>query len=205
MTKQNRTKRGLSRRGAIKAGLGGLSLMAMPSVIGTGRAAAAEAIQTVKVAPEVDLKIFDPIWTTATITSTHGYMVYDTLYSVDSKYNPKPQMVEKYEASADGLTHSFRLRDGLGFSDGSPVTAKDCVASIRRWAARFGEAKIMMDRSQSLEPIDEKSFVLKLKEPFGPVLECLAAPTPVLFVMREKEAMTDPFTQVTEVVGSGPF
>ena len=102
-------------------------------------------------------------------------------------------------------SHSFRLRDGLGFSDGSPVTSRDCIASIKRWAARFGKAKIMMDRSQSLTAIDEKSFQLKLKEPFGPVLETLGAVSPVLFVMREKEADTDPFTQVTEVVGSGPF
>ncbi len=194
----------LTRRGVIRAGAGAL---AMPAVLrfGSGGAFAQGSRATVKVAPEVDLKIFDPVWTTATITSTHGYMVYDTLFSVDSKYDVKPQMVEKYEASADGLTHNFRLRDGLGFSDGSPVTSRDCIASIKRWAARFGKAKIMMDRAQSLTAIDEKSFSLKLKEPFGPVLETLGAVSPVLFVMREKEADTDPFTQVTEVVGSGPF
>ena len=196
--------RGLSRRGIIRAGAGAL---AMPVVLrlGSGKAYGADARSTVKVAPEVDLKIFDPVWTTATITSTHGYMVYDTLFSVDSKYNVKPQMVETYEASADGLTHNFKLREGLGFSDGTPVTSKDCVASIKRWAARFGTAKIMMDRAQSLTAIDDRSFSLKLKEPFGPVAETLGAVSPVLFIMREKEALTDPFTQVTEVVGSGPF
>jgi peptide/nickel transport system substrate-binding protein len=198
------SRRGMSRRRVVAAGVGAL---AMPAALrfGSGSAFAQGSRATVKVAPEVDLKIFDPVWTTATITSTHGYMVYDTLFSVDSKYNVKPQMVEKHEVSADGLTHSFRLRDGLGFSDGSPVTSRDCIASIKRWAARFGKAKIMMDRSQSLTAIDEKSFQLKLKEPFGPVLETLGAVSPVLFVMREKEADTDPFTQVTEVVGSGPF
>ena len=197
--------RGISRRGIIRASAAGV--LAMPAILrlASGTAYGADSRSTVRVAPEVDLKIFDPVWTTATITSTHGYMVYDTLFSVDSKYNVKPQMVETYEASADGLTHNFKLRDGLGFSDGTPVTSKDCIASIRRWAARFGKAKIMMDRAQSLTAIDDRSFSLKLKEPFGPVIETLGAVSPVLFIMREKEALTDPFTQVTEVVGSGPF
>jgi peptide/nickel transport system substrate-binding protein len=207
MTKSTGWKPGFSRRGALKAGMGGLGLVAMPAVLRSAakRAFAADAMSTLKVAPEVDLKIFDPVWTTATVTSTHSWMVYDTLFAIDSKYNVKPQMVDKYEASEDGLTHNFRLRDGLAFSDGTPVTSKDCIASVKRWAARFGKAKIMLDRAQSFAAIDDKSFALKLKEPFGPVLETLGNASQVCFIMREKEAMTDPFTQVTEVVGSGPF
>ena len=48
-----------------------------------------------------DLKIVDPIWTTAYITRNHGYMVYDTLFAMDEKGEIRPQMVEKYDASAD--------------------------------------------------------------------------------------------------------
>jgi len=157
------------------------------------------------VVPEVDLKILDPIWTTATITSTHGWAVYDTLFAMDGKLKVQPQMVEKWELDDDGLTWRFRLRDGLGWHDGTPVTAKDCVASIRRWAARFGEAKIMLERTEKLDAVDEKSFVLKLKEPFGPVLEALGNTSQVCFMMRAKEAETDPFTQIKDVVGSGPL
>jgi peptide/nickel transport system substrate-binding protein len=159
----------------------------------------------VKVAPEADLKILDPVWTTATITGTHGWAIYDTLFALDHDYAVHPQMVEKYEASEDGLTHNFKLRDKLAFHDGAPVTAKDCVASIRRWGARFGEAKIMIERSEKLEIIDDRSFTLKLKEPFGPVTETLAATAQPCFVMREQEAATDPFTAIKETVGSGPL
>ena len=81
-----------------------------------------------------DLKILDPIWTTAYIVRNHGYMVYDTLFATDEKGEIKPQMVDKYEVSADKLTHTFTLRDGLLWHDGQPVTAEDCVASIKRWA-----------------------------------------------------------------------
>jgi peptide/nickel transport system substrate-binding protein len=198
---------GLSRRSLIRAGAGTAGLLAMPAILrlGARSAYAADAKSVVTVAPEVDLKIFDPIWTTATISSTYGYLVYDTLFSVNMKLEPKPQMVERYDADDDGLTHRFMLRDGLKWHDGTAVTARDCVASIRRWAARFGEAKIMMERTQSLDATDEKTFVLKLKEPFGPVLQTLGNPIQVAFMMPEKVAETDPFTQITSKVGSGPF
>ena len=198
---------GFTRRAVVKTGIGAASALAMPTLLrATVRTAfAADARATIKVAPETDLKIFDPVWTTATITSTHSWLVYDTLFALDRGYKASPQMVEKYEASDDGLTHNFKLRDGLGFHDGTPVTARDCVASIRRWAARLGKAKIMLDRAEKLDVVDDKSFVLKLKEPFGPVVDTLANASQVCFIMREKEASTDPYEQVKEVVGSGPF
>src|SRR6202008_2165238 len=99
----------------------------------------------------------------------------------------------------------FKLRDGLGWHDGTPVTARDCGASIRRWGARFGEAKSMMDRPEKLDAADDKSLVLERKEPFGPVIETVGNTSQVCFMMRSKEAELDPFTQVKDVVGSGPF
>jgi peptide/nickel transport system substrate-binding protein len=205
MRKPNR--RATTRRTILKAGVGLAGALAMPAIVGlASRAARAQgAGKVVKVAPEADLKILDPVWTTATITGTHGWAIYDTLFALDYEYKVHPQMVEKYEASEDGLTHNFKLRDKLAFHDGSPVTAKDCVASIRRWAARFGEAKIMLERSSKLEPIDERSFTLQLKEPFGPVIETLAATAQPCFMMRAQEAATDPFTAIKETIGSGPL
>src|SRR5262249_4707901 len=97
---------------------------------------AAEAQVTLKVVPHSDLKIADPIWTTAYISRNHGYMIYDALFAMDEQGEIKPQMVEKHEVSADGLTHVLTLRDGLLWHDGAPVTAEDCIASIRRWAAK---------------------------------------------------------------------
>ncbi|HKX09307.1 MAG TPA: ABC transporter substrate-binding protein [Stellaceae bacterium] len=201
-------KTGFTRRTLIRAGAGTAGLLAMPAILRlSARSAYADADpkSIVKVAPEVDLKVFDPIWTTATVTTTYGYLVYDTLFSVNMKLELKPQMVERHEADDDGLTYRFMLRDGLKWHDGTAVTAKDCVASIRRWAARFGEAKIMMERAASLDATDEKTFVLKLKEPFGPVLQTLANPIQVAFMMPQKVAETDPFTQITTKIGSGPF
>src|SRR5499425_3201002 len=99
-------------------------------------AADSRAETTLRAVMHSDLKIVDPIWTTAYITRNHGYMVYDTLFAMDEKGEIKPQMVDKYDVSADKLTYTFTLRDGLAWHDGAPVTAEDCVASIKRWAAK---------------------------------------------------------------------
>src|SRR5262249_27607054 len=90
------------------------------------------------------LKILDPIWTTADIVRDHGYMVYDTLLAMDAQLNVKPQMVDSWTVSDDKLTYRFVLRDGLNFHDGQPVTADDCVASLKRWGARDAMGQKLM-------------------------------------------------------------
>src|SRR5229473_203794 len=158
-----------------------------------------------KVVPQADLKLIDPFFTTANITSNHGYMIYDNLFSLDEKLDPKPQMVDSYALSPDKLVWSFKLRDGLKFSDGTAVESKDAVASIKRWAARIPAGQAMMRYTKEIVSTDPQGFEIRLKEPFGPMLLALAAPENPLFVMREKEGLVDPNAQITEAVGSGPF
>src|SRR5215470_4479343 len=194
---------GIYRRNLIKTAAGIAGAVAMPAILG-GRARAADATGTVRVVPEVDLKVLDPVWTTALITGTHANLVYDTLFSADGHWRARPQMIDTYERDEDGLNWRFKLRDGLGFHDGTPLTARDCVASIRRWAARSVPGQALMERADRLDVIDDNSFLLRFKEPFGLVPETLAR-GPTCFVMRTKEAETDPFTQITTAIGSGPF
>src|SRR5882672_10091290 len=101
-----------------------------------GMAGSAQAQSTLRVVNHSDLKIIDPIWTTAYIVRNHGYMIYDTLFATDGNLEVKPQMVDKWTTSDDKLTWTFTLRDGLEFHDGSPVTAEDVVPSLTRWAVR---------------------------------------------------------------------
>ena len=99
---------------------------------GLGAAPVAQAQKVLRVAMHSDLKIIDPIWTTAYISRNHAYMVYDTLFALDATGEIKPQMVDTHTVSADGLLYSFTLRDGLLWHDNQPVTSEDCIASIRR-------------------------------------------------------------------------
>lgn len=166
----------------------------------------AATAMTIRLAPTADLKTLDPLFNTAYITRNHGYMVFDTLFSQDSKAVAKPQMVESWTSSADGKNWSFTLRDKLSFNDGTPVTAADCVASVERWAKKDTLGRLMMQAGAKLTVVDDKTFEISLEQPFGLVLAALSKPSGMpLFIMPKRLADTDPSTPVTEMVGSGPF
>jgi Bacterial extracellular solute-binding proteins, family 5 Middle len=161
---------------------------------------------TLRFIPIGDLKILDPIWTTAYITRDHAYMIWDTLFATDANLQIKPQMVDKYTVSRDGLKYSFTLRDGLRFHDGQPVTAEDCVVSLIRWGKKDPLGKLMFGATGKLQATDKKTFVLELKEPFGQVLEALGKPSSnVPFIMPARLAALPADEQVKEPIGSGPF
>src|SRR5690348_11675912 len=161
---------------------------------------------TLRVVMHSDLKILDPIWTTAYIVRNHGYMIYDVLLAQDEKGEIKPQMVEKYETAADGKTFTFTLRDGLLWHDGQPVTSEDCIASIKRWGARDALGQKLMTFVESMTATDAKTFVVKLKEPTGLLIFGLGKPSSnVPFMMPKRVAETDPNTQISDFTGSGPF
>ena len=169
-------------------------------------ASPALAQKTIKFIPQADLRILDPIWTTAYITRNHGYMVYDTLFAMDAKFQVKPQMVDKWELSKDKLTYTFTLRDGLKFHDGQPVRSADCIASVERWAKRDALGQKLAEATESWKAVSDKTFQLKLKKPFPLTLEALGKPSSnVPFIMPERIAKTDAFTQITDATGSGPF
>ncbi|MBO0736905.1 MAG: ABC transporter substrate-binding protein [Alphaproteobacteria bacterium] len=168
-------------------------------------ARAAEA-KTLRFIVQSDLRVLDPIWTTAYVTRNHGYMVFDTLFALDSKFKPHPQMVGEYDISADKLAYRFALRDGLKFHDGQPVRGADCVASLKRWMARDTLGQTLATVVEEMKGGDDKSFTIRLTEPFPLLIEAIAKVSSLApFIMPERLAKTDPFEQVTEMVGSGPF
>jgi peptide/nickel transport system substrate-binding protein len=169
-------------------------------------ASTAVSAQTLKVVMHSDLKIIDPIWTTAYIVRNHGYLVFDTLFAMDDKLEVKPQMVEKWSVSTDQLTWTFTLRDGLEWHDGTPVTAEDCIASIKRWGAKDSMGQKLLAFVKEFKADDPKTFQMILKEPYGLVLMSLGKPSSnVPFMMPKKLAETDPNTQIADAIGSGPF
>jgi len=167
--------------------------------------AMAQDRSTLRVVVHANLQILDPVWTTAYITNRHSYLIYDTLYALNSRFEPQPQMVERHEVSEDGLTWRFRLRDGLKFHDGQPVRAADVVASLQRWGRRDPMGQRLMNLTSSVDVIDDRTFALTLRERYGLVLDTLGKAATPLFIMPERVARTDANTQINETVGSGPF
>ncbi len=179
-------------------------LAMLSSLVGTFSPVSAQT--TLRAVMHSDLKIVDPIWTTAYITRNHGYMVYDTLFAMDADGVIKPQMIETYGTSADGLVYTFTLRDGLMWHDGAPVTAEDCTASLKRWAVRDALGQAVWGLVASAEPVDARSFKITLKEPSGLLIGALGKPSSAVpFMMPKRVAATDPATQISDFTGSGPF
>ncbi|MEY9286643.1 peptide/nickel transport system substrate-binding protein [Bradyrhizobium yuanmingense] len=179
-----------------------LSVVALSTALASPVLAAGKTLTAVL---HSDLRIIDPIFTTAYITRDHGYMVYDTLVATDSNFKVQPQMAD-WKVSDDKLTYTFTLRDGLKWHDGAPVTAEDCVASLKRWAAVDGMGQKLMDFTASIEATDPKTITLKLKEPYGLVLDSIGKPSSrVAFMMPKRLAETPPDKQIPEQIGSGPF
>jgi peptide/nickel transport system substrate-binding protein len=174
--------------------------------LSAGAALAATDAKTIHMIPQGDLKILDPIQNPSYITRNHGYMIYDTLFAQNSKGEVKPQMVDSYKVSADKKVWTFTLRAGLKWSDGTPVTSTDCVASIKRWASRDVSGKLLGAAIGSIEAVDVNVFTITLAKPFGPVIEMLGKPSSnVPFMMPERVAKTEAAEQIKDSTGSGPF
>ncbi len=179
----------LERRKFLAAGAATLAApgLAAPAVGQSAKTA------TLKFVPQANLTLLDPILTTALVTTNHAHYVFDTLYSAAADGVPKPQMASGADVSADGRTWKIGLRDGLKFHDGSPVLARDCAASIARWAKREPYGQLLDKVVDSYGAADDKTVEIKLKKPFPLLLNAIGKPDSSLaFIMPERLAQTDP-------------
>jgi peptide/nickel transport system substrate-binding protein len=187
----------MKRREFLQSILTGATMLAAPQIL------RAEAQKTITFVPHADLASLDPVWTTADVTRNFSLAVYDTLYGYDAEFKGQPQMVEGYTTENDDKQWDLSLRDGLKFHDGTPVLARDCVATITRWAKRYPMGQALMARTDELSAVSDKTIRFRLKRPFPLLPEALAEP--YCSIMPERLAKTDAFEQIKEAVGSGPF
>jgi peptide/nickel transport system substrate-binding protein len=187
----------MQRRDVLKTALAGATALAAPRIVH------AEGSKVINFTPQSDLASLDPVWTTADITRNYSLAVYDTLYGYDAQFAVQPQMVEGAKTENDGKLWELTLRDGLAFHDGTPVLARDCIATIQRFAKRYPFGQALMARTDELTAPSDKVIRFRLKKPFALLPNALAEV--YCAIMPERLAMTDPMKQVTEEMGSGPF
>src|SRR5690242_3594163 len=190
----------MRRRELLKAGVASAAGLAIPRLAGAARA------NTLVFVPTSDLVVLDPIVTFNRPTRNYAYLVFDTLYGIDTGWQAQPQMVEGHEVEDDGLTWMLKLREGLRFHNKEPVLARDVVASIRRFAPRISFATALMTATDDLSAPDDRTVRFHLKRPFPHLPEALAGPGgTVPAIMPERLASTSPYQPVKEIVGSGPY
>src|ERR1700748_3487789 len=156
--------------------------------------------RVLKFVPQANLTILDPIITTAAVTLNHGWMVWDTLFGVNAAQQAKPQMAERYTVSDDGRTYLIKLRQGLKWHDGEPVLARDCAASLARWAVRDTFGQTVAKSVDEWGVADDRTVKITLKRPFPLLIDAISVQN--CFMMPERLAKTDPFKAIDEVVGS---
>jgi peptide/nickel transport system substrate-binding protein len=176
------------------------AMLAAPAI------ARGEATQVLKFVPQADLAVLDPVWTTTYQSRDHGFLVFDTLFGLDGAFKAQPQMADGAVSEDDGRTWRITLRPDLTFHDGAKVLARDCAASIKRWGARDGFGQALMAATDEVSAADDTTIVFRLKQPFPLLPDALAKTPPSMCpIMPERLAVTDPYKQVTEMVGSGPY
>ncbi|TCZ57959.1 ABC transporter substrate-binding protein [Roseicella aquatilis] len=162
--------------------------------------------RVLKFVPQANLTSLDPIWTTANVTRNHAWLVYDVLYGMDAGFRPQPQMAAGHAVEEEGRSVTITLREGLRFHDGEPVRAADCVASLQRWMKRNSMGQKLEAALEDLSALDDRRLRFRLKRPFPMFFAALANPSnPAPFIMPERIARTDPFQQIRDTVGSGPY
>jgi peptide/nickel transport system substrate-binding protein len=182
------------------------TFLAATAAAALARPAIAAGTKPLIFVPQANLTSLDPVWTTATVTRNFALMVYDMLYGRDEAFVPRPQMVEGHVVDNDGKRWTMKLRQGLVWHDGTPVLARDCVASLQRWMKRDAVGVTINLRVDAIEAPDDRTLVWRLRKPFPLLPYFLSKVQPQPVMMPERIASTvDPFKQVTEIVGSGPF
>jgi peptide/nickel transport system substrate-binding protein len=189
----------MKRRDLLTSTLGAAATLAMPNI------AAAQGKTTINFVPQADLALLDPVFNTALVTRNHGFLVFDQLYGLDDTLNPQPQMVEGHVIEDDGKTWKITLREGLKFHDGTPVLARDAVASIDRWSRNDPFGQNVRAVTDEMSAPSDRVIQFRLKKPFPLLPVALAKPSSYCPVMPERLAKTAANVQVTEMVGSGPF
>ena len=168
--------------------------------------AQSDKTRVLRFVPQANLSLLDPIFSYNGVTVCHGWAIYDTLFGISAKREPRPQMAEGYTLSDDGRTYLIRLREGLKFHNGEPVRAQDCAPSLIRWAARDTIGQTVWQYVESCGAQEDRTVKVVLKQAIPIFIEAIARGSQVVpFIMPEHVAKTDPYKQNTETVGSGPY
>jgi peptide/nickel transport system substrate-binding protein len=161
--------------------------------------------KTLRFTPQSPLASLDPVWTSAMTTRNIGFQIYDVLFGRDEWMNPKPQMLAGYVVEDDGKRWTMTLRENQWFHDGDKVLARDCVASLRRWMRRDPAGATLAGRLAALDAPDDRTIVLRLNRKLPSLPQLLSKFQTAAVMVPERLAKTDPFKQMPEAIGSGPF
>lgn len=160
---------------------------------------------TLRIAQIGEPPTLDPSATTVGVTSNIGMVIFETPFAFDASWRPQPMLVESHTVSPDARTYTFRLRRGVLFHNGKEMGAEDVAASLIRWGKVGSRGAVVFQNVEAVTVQDKSTVVMRLKEPFAPLLAFLALPSSAAAIMPKEIAEATPAGPVTEFIGTGPF
>lgn len=139
-------------------------------------------------------------------TSGVGARVHEGLIHVDFELNPYPYLATTWTIAKDGLTYTFKLRDGVKWHDGHPFTSADVAYSILTLKEIHPRRRITFANVQAIETPDDLTVILRLSQPAPYLLGALTSQgTPIIakHLYDGTDARTNPHNAAP--IGTGPF
>ncbi|WP_020620024.1 ABC transporter substrate-binding protein [Paenibacillus daejeonensis] len=130
--------------------------------------------------------------------------IFETLYTLNSDYEPVPALAESVEISEDGLTYTFPLRQGVKFHNGEELTADDVVASMNRWLVTSSRAKSLLVGAEFTE-VDPYTVALTVPQATSDVLILLSSQAQFPAIMPKEIIDNAPADGINEYIGTGPY
>lgn len=176
-------------------------------VVGSGpyRALAQEEIKELIIGIGVDADTLNPQEQTTSLIMNMAELIHDTLFFQTPDAKLEPRLATEYKASPDGLTYTVKLRPGVKFSDGTPLTAQIMKETIDRALDpnKRVPLRYYVSMIESANVIDDLTFEIKLKYPFAPFPYNLAQ---VILSPTSPKALEQYGEDVRQKpVGAGPY
>jgi ABC-type transport system substrate-binding protein/class 3 adenylate cyclase len=131
--------------------------------------------------------------------------LFSGLLMIDQDLNVLPALADNFRVSGDGLTYLFRLREGLRWSDGVPLTAEDFAFAYRQIREEQARTAFLMEDIETAEALDERTLELRLREPRNYFPYLLASGWAFPWPRHKCRELGSDWRKPEHLVGNGPF
>ena len=147
----------------------------------------------------------DPGFTTAGITASTMWHVFEGLLTRSDRHEPIPHLAERYDVDQEGTRFIFYLRKGVPFHNEQEFTAADAAASLKRWGMVAGRGRMIFGRVDTIEATDRYTVTMTFKEPTGLLPEFLAEREAIMLPRDIADTAGKQRLTAEVAIGTGPY
>jgi peptide/nickel transport system substrate-binding protein len=154
-------------------------------------------------AQEANINTLDQMTSSTISTRNIAMNIYESLMTRDENNRPILELAQAMEEAPNHLTYTFKLRQGIHFHNGKPLTSADVVASFDRYA-KVGNQRSTLDNVENWTAPDASTFVIHMKKVQPTFIEALSSfSVPIVIIPAENRDV--PAQQLTQPIGTGPY